>query len=98
MCSKLFTAIFVLTFGLAGFNPAYAGGTFYSELFESFCSGTPHQERVGCRAYLQFRIKRGKSRDEALDTCIWSCGEIDNDAGSIESCRNGCRMTNSRDY
>jgi hypothetical protein len=78
--------------------PAHAGGgPFYNTLYNTFCSGLPYHERLGCHGYLQYRIQRGKSRDEALNKCLWGCGELYDDPAQVENCRKGCQEANTKD-
>jgi hypothetical protein len=79
-------------------SPAAAGGPFYNALSQSFCSGLPPQERTGCDGYLSYRIQRGKSRQEALERCLWACGEAFGDAAQVARCQKGCREANARDH
>lgn len=78
-------------------EPADASGPFRDALFDNFCRDLPYQERVGCNGYLQYRIQRGKSRQQAIDNCLWGCGEVLTDPTKIENCQKGCREANAKD-
>jgi hypothetical protein len=64
-------------------SPAAAGGPFYNALSQSFCSGLPPQERTGCEGYSSYRIQRGESRQEALASRLWGCGEAFGDPAQV---------------
>ena len=94
---------YVLVLGVMGSvflisGVSQAGGPFYETLYQNFCQNLPNSpERKGCQGYLQYRIQRGKSRDDSLDNCIWGCGEVFSDPVKIEDCRKGCRIANEKD-
>jgi hypothetical protein len=90
--------VLILVFGFSCFKTAWAGGPFSNVLIDNFCQGLPDHERDGCKGYLQYRIGRGKSRESALDNCIWGCGEIMNSPSQVENCRKGCRGVNNKDW
>lgn len=91
----LVLGVLVSVFLITGMSQA--GGPFYETLSQTFCSNLPYQEKKGCNGYLQYRIQRGKNRDEALESCTWGCGEIFSDPVKIEDCRKGCRDANALD-
>jgi hypothetical protein len=78
--------------------PAAAGVPFYNALSQSFCSGLPPQERTGCEGYSSYRIQRGESRQEALASRLWGCGEAFGDPAQVSGCRKGCREANAQDH
>lgn len=90
--------VLILVFGFSCFKTAWAGGPFSNVLIDNFCQGLPGHERDGCEGYVQYRIQLGKSRETALDNCIWACGQIKNSPSEIETCRTGCRGANDKDW
>lgn len=89
----------VLIAALATAKPAYARGPFFSTLHDTFCKDQSfaYHKRQGCGGYLQYRIERGKSRDEAINKCNWGCGELYDEPSKVQACREGCAYANTRD-
>ncbi|MFP4168281.1 MAG: hypothetical protein ACLFSY_05455 [Desulfonatronovibrionaceae bacterium] len=90
--------ILLAVFCLGSLSPAYAG-RFKEVLHNNFCKGMDKQAtKIGCDGYLQYRIERGKARQQSFDNCKWGCGETMNDPVEVEECREGCRIANENDY
>ena len=98
MGKKVSILISLLFFGLVCLPPVYAG-PFKEVLHSNFCKGMQSwAKKSGCDGYLQYRIERGKARQQSLDNCKWGCGEIMNDPAKIEGCREGCRIAHENDH
>lgn len=96
MSRKILPVMLLLSLFLLHVQPATAGA-FRDALFDGFCRDLPYSERIGCNGYLQYRIQRGKSRDQALETCLWGCGEVLSDPTKVPDCRKGCLDANALD-
>ncbi|MFW5837996.1 MAG: hypothetical protein ACOCVM_08295 [Desulfovibrionaceae bacterium] len=97
MFRKMFVAALVAGSLALWAQPAAAGGPFRDVLFDNFCQTLPYHEQVGCNGYLQYRIQRGKSRDQAIENCLWGCGEVMNDPTKVPDCKKGCQHANGLD-
>ncbi len=97
MINKSAIVLLVLILALFCFQPAMAGGPARDVLFNQFCKSMPYHNKIGCNGYLQYRIQRGKSRDQSLNNCIWGCGQVLSDPSAIEKCKEGCRAMHGYD-
>lgn len=84
--SQLFTA-----------SPAQAGGPFYNTLKSKFCDGKPYGEYAGCWYYVHYRIKDGRTRDDAFKACIWGCNKAMNTPERKKACEEACQATKAKD-